>query len=154
MRKLLVFIFLLFALINRGFTQGGYPIFVTPTLTPPYSLKLSEYSKFGSQRLVVSIAVNDLNISNLPVKLHVKLETVGVTIETPATISTTPIYLDGGAATILFGEDLADYFNINNLIFKGYSKETYRATGTPRGVLPGYRGGCTPRPTADIESEA
>ena len=129
MRKLLVFIFLLFALINRGFTQGGYPIFVTPTLTPPYSLKLSEYSKFGSQRLVVSIAVNDLNISNLPVKLHVKLETVGVTIETPATISTTPIYLDGGAATILFGEDLADYFNINNLIFKGYSKETYRATG-------------------------
>lgn len=129
MRKLLLFVFLLFALINRGFTQGGYPIFVTPTLTPPYSLKLSEYSKFGSQRMVVNIAVNDLNISNLPVKLHIKLETVGVTIETPATINTTPIYLDGGAVTILFGDDLTDYFNINNLIFKGYSKESYRRTG-------------------------
>ena len=129
MRKLLFFVFLLFALINRGLAQTGYPIFVTPTLTPPYSLKLSEYSKFGSQRMVVNIAVNDLNISNLPVKLHIKLETVGVTIETPTTINTTPIYLDGGAVTILFGDDLADYFNINNLIFKGYSKETYRRTG-------------------------
>ncbi len=129
MRKLLLFVFLLFALINRGLAQTGYPIFVTPTLTPPYSLKLSEYSKFGSQRMVVNIAVNDLNISNLPVKLHIKLETVGVTIETPVTINTTPIYLDGGAVTILFGDDLTDYFNINNLIFKGYSKEAYRRTG-------------------------
>ncbi|HOG73267.1 MAG TPA: hypothetical protein PK839_10815, partial [Tenuifilaceae bacterium] len=129
MRKLLVLVFLLFALINSGLAQTGYPIFVTPTLTPPYSLKLSEYSKFGSQRMVVNIAVNDLNISNLPVKLHIKLETVGVTIETPVTINTTPIYLDGGAVTILFGDDLTDYFNINNLIFKGYSKEAYRATG-------------------------
>ncbi|HPF94726.1 MAG TPA: hypothetical protein PLV65_12320, partial [Tenuifilaceae bacterium] len=129
MRKLLFFVLLFFVFIGRILAQSGYPIYVTPTLTPPYTLKLSDYSSFGSQRLVVNITVNDLNISNLPVKLHIKMETVGVTVETPVTINTTPIYLDGGAVTLVFGDDLTDYFNIDNLIFKGYSKESYKRTG-------------------------
>ncbi len=109
--------------------QSNYPIYVTPTLTPPYSLKLSDYGAVGSQHLMVQINVNDLNIVDLPVKLHIKLETAGVTIETPPTITTTPIYLNGGVTSILFGEDLADYFHINNLIFKGYSKDAYKRSG-------------------------
>jgi hypothetical protein len=129
MRKVLFILYLVFFVSNGISAQSNYPIYVTPALTPPYSLKLSDYCKFGSQQLMVSIVVNDLNISNLPVKLHVKLETVGITIETPPTISTTPIYLDGGAANILSGDDLKDYFDINNLIFKGYSKEAYKRTG-------------------------
>jgi predicted chitinase len=109
--------------------QSDYPIYVTPTLIPPYSLKLSDYSKFGSQQLMVNIVVNDLNIANLPVKLRIKLETVGITIENPPTINTTPIFLDGGAAMVLSGDDLKDYFDINNLIFKGYGKEAYKRSG-------------------------
>jgi hypothetical protein len=129
MRKPLFLLYLFLLTVSGAFAQGSYPIFVSPTLTPPYSLKLSDYCKFGSQQLIVNITVNDLNVSNLPVKLHIKLETVGVTIETPPTINTTPIYLDGGATTILFGDDLKDYFDIDNLIFKGYSKEAYKRTG-------------------------
>ncbi|SDD26573.1 hypothetical protein, partial [Williamwhitmania taraxaci] len=129
MRKaLFILSFIVFA-VSGAFAQSSYPIYVAPTLTAPYSLKLSDYCKFGSQQLMVNIVVNDLNVSNLPVKLHIKFETVGITIETPPTINTTPIYLDGGAASLLFGDDLKDYFNIDNLIFKGYSKEAYRRTG-------------------------
>jgi hypothetical protein len=74
--------------------------------------------------------VNDVNISNLPVKLHIKMEsTAGVTVETPPTLVTAPLYLSGGLTTLLFGTDLADYFNINNLLFKGYSKQEYQRTG-------------------------
>jgi hypothetical protein len=114
---------------QHAWSQSNYPIYVSPTLLPPYSLKLSDYSAYGSQRMMVTIVVNDLEVANLPVKLRVKMETAGVTIENPITINSTPIYIDGGSATILFGEDLTDYFNINNLQFKGYSKEAYRRSG-------------------------
>ncbi|GEM_PF-1578321 len=129
MRKVFAVLFLVYLIVVRVSAQSSYPIYVSPNLTPPYSLKLSDYSKFGSQQLVVNIAVNDLSVSNLPVKLHIRFETVGVTIENIPNLSTTPIYLDGGAASILFGDDLKDYFDINNLVFKGYSKEAYKRTG-------------------------
>lgn len=129
MRKALLILYLVFGSVLGVFAQSNYPIYVSPTLIPPYSLKLSDYSKFGSQQLIVNIVVNDLNVANLPVKLRVKLETVGVTIENPPTINTTPIYLDGGATIVLSGDDLKDYFDINNLIFKGYGKEAYKRSG-------------------------
>jgi len=110
--------------------QQTYPIYVTPLLTPPYSLTLSDYSKIGSQRLVVTIMVRDVTITNLPVRLSIRMETTnGVTIETIPTAPVIPIFLTGGEGLVLFGDDLKDYFNINNLQFKGYSKEEYRRTG-------------------------
>ncbi|GEM_PF-1095520 len=130
MRKIIILLYITAKLLlSTAFAQTSYPLYVVPTLTPPYSLNLSDYSKFGSQNLMITINANDLNISNLPVKLHVKIETVGITIETPPTINTTPVFINGGETNVLFGEDLEDYFNINNLIFKGFSKNTYRRTG-------------------------
>jgi len=129
MRKILLLYIIFQVLLSSVNAQSNYPLYVIPTLTPPYSLNLSDYSKFGSQKLMITIHANDMNISNLPVKLKIKMETMGVTVENPPTIVTTPIYINGGETTILFGTDLEDYFNINNLIFKGYSKETYNRTG-------------------------
>ncbi|WP_068473054.1 ADP-ribosyltransferase domain-containing protein [Saccharicrinis aurantiacus] len=127
--KKALYILLLLLLSFTTKAQSNYPIYVTPTLTPPYSLKLSDYSAIGSQNLVVQVIVNDLNIVDLPIKLRIKMETAGVTIENPPTYTTTPIFLNGGVTTILFGEDLVDNFNVNNLIFKGYSKDAYLKTG-------------------------
>ncbi len=130
MRKAVIIAILFCQLVLTGvFAQTNYPIYVTPTLTPPYSLNLSDYSKFGSQKLMVNVTVNDLNISNLPVKLRIKMETAGIVIENPPTINASPIYLDGGSTSILYGKDLLDYFNIKNLVFKGYEKEAYNRTG-------------------------
>ncbi|MCG8411286.1 MAG: hypothetical protein MI739_08380, partial [Bacteroidales bacterium] len=130
MRKLFLFVYVAIKiLIGAAFAQSSYPLYVVPSLTPPYSLNLSDYCKFGSQSLMININANDLNISNLPIKLHIKIESFGVTIETPPTIITTPIFMNGGETNVVFGEDLKDYFNIDNLIFKGYSKNTYKRTG-------------------------
>ncbi|MDR0231211.1 MAG: hypothetical protein LBI82_03735 [Dysgonamonadaceae bacterium] len=110
--------------------QQTYPIYVTPQLMPPYSLTLSDYSQIGSQRLVVTIMVRDVTVTNLPVRLHLKIENMsGVTIESIPTAPVTPIFLSGGEVSILFGDDMRDYFNINNLQFKGFSKDEYRRTG-------------------------
>ncbi|MFT3738450.1 MAG: hypothetical protein QM786_06805 [Breznakibacter sp.] len=115
--------------------QRTYPVYVVPTLTPPYSPRLSDYCSPGSPRLMVAVTANDLNISDLPVKLHIKLESVGVEVETPPTLRTPPIYLQGGATQLLWGDDLADYFNPDNLVFKGYSKEAYTKSGQlPEGL--------------------
>ncbi|MCG8411061.1 MAG: hypothetical protein MI739_07235, partial [Bacteroidales bacterium] len=120
MRKLFLFVYVAIKiLIGAAFAQSSYPLYVVPSLTPPYSLNLSDYCKFGSQSLMININANDLNISNLPIKLHIKIESFGVTIETPPTIITTPIFMNGGETNVVFGEDLKDYFNIDNLIFKG-----------------------------------
>ncbi|MDR0713074.1 MAG: hypothetical protein LBF89_02260, partial [Bacteroidales bacterium] len=121
--------FSLFILNSPQSIAQNYPIYVTPMLTPPYSLRLADYITPGSQRLVVQIMVKDLTVSNLPVKLHIKMESAGITVETPVSITTLPVYLNGGQVQILFGDDLADYFNINNLQMKGYSRDTYRKTG-------------------------
>ena len=124
-------IFIFFLLTTTGLrAQQTYPIYVTPSLTPPYSLTLSDYSQIGSQRLVVNIMVRDVTITNLPVRLNLKMETTnGVTIETIPNIAVAPIFLTGGEVSVLFGDDMRDYFNINNLQFKGYSKDEYRRTG-------------------------
>ncbi|WP_226995323.1 hypothetical protein, partial [Candidatus Symbiothrix dinenymphae] len=126
-----VFLMLLIACSTlTGFGQQAYPIFVTTQLTPPYSLSLSDYVQAGSQQLVATILVKDVTINNVPVRLHLKIETMsGVTIETVPNILTRAIYLSGGEARMLFGNDLADYFNINNLAFKGYTKDAYHRTG-------------------------
>ena len=110
--------------------QQTYPIYVTPSLTPPYSLTLSDYSQIGSQRMVVTIMVKDVTVTNLPVRLHLKMETMtGVTIESIPTAAVTPIFLSGGEVSVLFGDDMREYFDIRNLQFKGYSKDEYRRTG-------------------------
>jgi hypothetical protein len=129
MKKLPVI--LLFALTSlTTFAQSSYPIYVYPVLMPPYSLRLSDYSQPGSQRLVITVQVRDVMVTNLPVRLHIRMETFdGRGIETVPNITVLPTYLGGGETSILFGEDLEPYFNIDNLVFKGYSKEQYRRTG-------------------------
>lgn len=124
---LLVAILISLAAMVKG--QTNYPVFVTTTLTPPYSVNLGDYSKFGSQQLLVNIRVNDLTVVNLPVKLQIKIEGVGISIFNLPTINTTPIYLNGGDNTMLSGNDFANYLSVNNLAFKGYSKEIYKRTG-------------------------
>ncbi|MDR0620059.1 MAG: fibronectin type III domain-containing protein, partial [Bacteroidales bacterium] len=112
------------------FAQTRYPIYVHPVLTPPYSLRISDYGQAGSTRLVIHVNVNDFTVTNLPVRLHIKMENLsGGSVETHPNAAVMPIYLNGGEVRIFFGEDLAPYFNIDNLVFSGYSKEQYRRTG-------------------------
>ena len=91
---ILIVLLILFSI--KTFSQDQYPVTVTPILTPPYSLNLSEYCGFSSQNLMIQLAVNDLTIKNMPVKIRLTMETAGVTIENPPSFHTPPIYIDGG----------------------------------------------------------
>ena len=127
-RFLFIFLFAIFSC--NSYSESRYPIYVTPMLTPPYSLTLSDYTKPGSQKLFITIQVTDIIVTNLPVRLHIRIEnTSGVIVETLPNITTMPLFLGGGEMHVMFGEDLKDYFNINNLHFQGYSKEQYLRTG-------------------------
>ena len=103
-----------------------YPVTVTPTLLPPYTLNLSELTAPASARLMATITVNDLTASNLPVRLHFKLESTGITIESIKTAAVAPIFLGGGETLVLTGSDMAQYLRLDNLDFRGYSKEQYK----------------------------
>ena len=117
------------SLLTLSSLAQTYPVTVQTILTPPYSLNLSDYVQPGMQRLTVQIRVNDLNVSNLPVRLHIKMESAGITVETNPNIPKTPFFINGGAVHILSGHDLIEYFNADNMLFKGYSRENYRRSG-------------------------
>ena len=106
-----------------------YSVTVTPVLLPPYTLNLSELTAQGSAKMMATLTVNDLTAVNLPVRLHFKLESAGITIENIPTSAVAPMFLNGGETQILTGSDMAQYLRLDNLEFRGYSKESYRETG-------------------------
>ena len=57
------------------------------------------------------------------------MESSGITIESIPTQVVRPMFLGGGEARVLTGDDFAQYLNLNNLNFKGFSKEAYIKNG-------------------------
>lgn len=105
------------------------PVSVTTILTPPYTTSLSAMAESGSTRLMVNLLVNDLTVSEMPVKLHIKMESAGITIESLATQAVSPLFVGGGEAMVLTGDDLAQSLRLDNLSFKGLSKSAYLKSG-------------------------
>ena len=118
-----------FLLLSAATFAQRMPVSVTTILTPPYSSSLSAMSESGSTRLMVNLLVNDVTVSELPVKLHIKMESAGITIESLPTQAVAPMLLGGGEARVLTGDDFVQYLRIDNLNFKGFSKSSYQKTG-------------------------
>ncbi|MBQ3635603.1 MAG: hypothetical protein II951_08325, partial [Bacteroidales bacterium] len=120
---------LLLLLLSIATYAQRFPITVTTILTPPYTTSLSTMAESGSTRLMVNLLVNDVTITEIPVKLHIKMESAGITIESIPTQAVAPMFLGGGEARVLTGDDFAQYLNLNNLNFKGFSKAAYQKSG-------------------------
>lgn len=118
-----------FLLLSAATFAQRMPVSVTTILTPPYSSSLSAMSESGSTRLMVNLLVNDVTVSELPVKLHIKMESAGITIESLPTQAVAPMLLGGGEVRVLTGDDFAQYLRMDNLNFKGFSKSSYQKTG-------------------------
>jgi hypothetical protein len=133
MRKTLFFIVMLLA---RPALAQVFPLQVSPQLVPPYSPYLSDYAAPGSQVLVVQVRANDLTLTNYPCKLRIKIEGVGIDIRTKQDFTPAPLMLHGGGIPeLLYGEDLAAYFDADALDFSGYSRAEYQRTARlPEGV--------------------
>lgn len=114
----------------------SYPVQVNVALTPPYSAFLTDYVAPGAQKFTATFLLRDLNVTDYKGKLRLTIEGVGITIRTKANyVPLSPITLYGGESLTLFGEDLEEYFNPNNLDFAGISRSQYeKGAKLPEGV--------------------
>lgn len=114
----------------------SYPVQANIALAQPYSPFLSDYTAVGAQVFSSTLYLRDSRITSYQVKLRLTIEGVGITIRTKANyIPLRPITLYGGESITMFGEDLEEYFDPNNLDFAGISRSQYeKGAKLPEGV--------------------
>ncbi len=97
-------------------------------LIPPYTLSLYDYTQPGSNKLMVTILLKDLNVITHQVRLRFTIEGSGFTLVTKDLYIPPPITLQGGIPEILGSSDLEPYFQPENLNFNGLDKNDYLRT--------------------------
>jgi len=113
-----------------------FPVQVNTQIIPPYSPYLADYTVPGAQKLMVNILLKDATLPEYQAKLRITIEGVGITIRTKATYVPQPLMLPGGGIPLLlYGEDIAEYFDPNNLDFAGITRSQYqKGAKLPEGV--------------------
>jgi hypothetical protein len=131
--KYIIIIPLLLSATTMSWCQS-YPVRVSTRLVPPYSLKLSDYSSGITDRIAFTVSA-DVSRPDLQVKFKLTIEGQNVTISTNPAFNPPPFNLRGGIPEYLAGWNLVDYFNPNNLIFQGMTRQQFERTGTlPEGL--------------------
>ena len=124
------FFILLILLSSVSLSQVKKPVTVTPTLTPPYPIYLSEYVAPGSQKCMVNLVFNDYNEPSWDVYLELTIESNNLKLQTkPNFRPVEPITLTPGVPVTIKGTDLYQYFNYDNLLCSGMSKQKLEQTG-------------------------
>ncbi len=111
-----------------GFSQQ-YPVQVTTTLTPPYSLYLSDYTAIGSNNLQVLVNLLELDRPNLQIKFRITIEGAGITLRTSPAFMPRPLNIQGGVPELFTGADLTSYFNPDHLDFTGITRAAFKRSG-------------------------
>lgn len=106
-----------FTVVSVQFTHSQlFPVQVSPQLTPPYSLKLSDYSTSTTEKLLVNLLLTDVNESDLQVRLRFSISGNSVNIQSKDFVqNAAPIQLTGGIPLRLSNLDLQPYFDLQNL---------------------------------------
>jgi TANFOR domain-containing protein len=124
-----------FALFGTVSHAQNYPVQANVQLLPPYTPYLGDYVIAGSEKISIQLLLKDVSVNNYQVKLRLKIEGVGITIQTENHFSGPPISLQGGSPILLSAFELAPYFNTRNLQFSGLSKSDFQRTGKlPEGL--------------------
>lgn len=134
--KISLFVCLLVGIAGRVAAQN-YPVQVNAQLLPPYTSYLSDYAEVGAQRFMANFVLKDLTLPEYRCKLRLTIEGVGITIRTKQNfIPRQPLVLPGGGIPLqVYGEDIAEYFNPDNLDFTGITKRQYAKNAKlPEGV--------------------
>lgn len=103
-----------------------YPVTVNAQLIPPYTVYLSDYASPENEKLFVSLLFNDLTTPNYNVRLRLTIEGVGIKIETKPEAQLPAITINSGMLERLGAAELSPYFDANNLLFQGISKQQYQ----------------------------
>jgi hypothetical protein len=117
-------------------SQRVFPVQGTVMLAPPYSPYLSDLTAPGAQRLIFSVRLADPTLPEYACRLRLRIDGAGISIFTrPEFIGPRLTLPGGGIMQLLYGDDLADYFNPANLVFQGISQRDFARTNRlPEGV--------------------
>ncbi len=120
--------FLLFLTTHLAFSQT-YPVQVVTTLTPPYSVYLSDYTAVGANNLQVLVNLLELDRPALQVRFRIRIEGAGIILQTRSSFTPRPSVIRGGVPEIFLGPDLVQYFNPDNLDFEGITRSRFKQLG-------------------------
>jgi hypothetical protein len=92
---------------------------------------LNEYGAAGTNRLQVSLMVNDSRMLNYPAKLQMLLERngSGIVMRTNEYAAIPPIMLTGNVTEVFTSVDLGKYMLAMNNVFSGFDQSQYAQTG-------------------------
>ncbi len=129
---------ILATLFVTGATTGhaqNYPVQAFATLTPPYSLKLSDYAAPEGNRMRITLLLKDAQQPTLDVRLKLTIEGNGVKLTTNPSFQPTPITLLSSTLYEVSYDELSDYFLPQNLIADGISMGALTSSGMlPEGL--------------------
>ena len=137
MKTKLLFTFLLVCgfLLSKTEAQKAFPVNLVTQAMPPHSGVLSDFVAPGLNKMAVTMILNDANELSYQVRLRLTIEGGGITIQTSPNAVFNPISLSYGVPTQVISADLIPYFDLNNLIFSGITKQEYLDQGgLPDGI--------------------
>ena len=113
--------------------QQVFPVLANMQVNPPYSPYLSDYTAAGTNKLQLNLFLKDLTKTNYQCRLRLKIEGLGITIQSKNDFPVVPLTLNGGELGTFSGSELASYLNPQNLVFQGIDETEIRRNG---GKLP------------------
>ncbi len=104
-----------------------YPVQLTTQLVPPFSGYIPDYAAPGNESLRALILFTDFSHATYDVKLKIKIQGQGITIQSHPYYFSGPITVEPGVPLLLSGTDFAGLLNENNLDFSGITRADYDA---------------------------
>ncbi|TAJ12602.1 hypothetical protein DMA11_11950 [Marinilabiliaceae bacterium JC017] len=133
MKRLLTQILLIIVCLSAA-AQVHYPIRTFTILNSPLPYTLSGFASEPG-RMMLNINVDDISLDQYAVKFRLNIQGNGIRLYTKPTMHQEPFFMDGGINESFTGMDLEQFFNPDNLIFEGYSRNEYKRNGRlPEGV--------------------
>ncbi len=115
------YIVLLSTLVLQAQAQTTYPIQVNANLLPPYSAYLSDYYSGTREKLTLTLINRDQFKPTLNVRLRMIITAPGgLRLQTNEQSFIEPIIVENGSPVRLTQDDIAPYFQPQNLITQGY----------------------------------
>ena len=112
-----------------------YPVQANLFITPPYSVYLSDYTSTGSTRLNLNVFLADLSRPDLDVRFRLLIEGPGIALQTKQDYVGSRVTLASGIPTQFYGDELQEYFALQNLDVSGISRSQLEQTGAlPEGI--------------------
>jgi hypothetical protein len=102
-----------------------FPVQLNAQLVPPLSGYVTDYASPGNENFRLIFLFTDFSRPSYDLKLKIKIQGQGITIQSPSWFFSGPVSLEPGVPKMLSGYDLSDLLNENNLEFSGITRAQY-----------------------------